>query len=72
MDLTAQTITLTTLILALIPVGIAMFAGSWILLNLMVFKPLDKISDKLEDLSEIYANHENRIVMLEYKDEQRD
>lgn len=61
------TIDLARLIEATLPLWSGLFVGAWVLLRLMVFKPLSKISQDLEELKELFTESFTRIRVLEEK-----
>jgi len=60
-------IDLTTLVLAMVPLWVAIFCGSWALLKFLVFKPLDEMSRDLKHIKKYFSTHQERLTLLEYK-----
>lgn len=63
----AITIDLAKLIEATLPLFFGLFAGAWVLLRFMVFRPLMKISDDLEELKDLFYEDRSRIDVIETK-----
>jgi len=60
------TVDLSTLIIGTIPLWVALFGGAWVLMRLLIFKPLDSISTDLKLLTSILNGMETRIKLLEH------
>jgi len=61
------TVDIFTIILASIPLGLAGFTAAWTLLRVMVLRPLKDIQKELSIFHALFATHEQRIILIEYR-----
>jgi hypothetical protein len=53
--------------LATIPLWLGLFAGCWVLLRILIFRPLNEISLDLKDIKTHLFKHDERLSILETK-----
>jgi len=61
------TVDIVQLLIASIPIWLAIFGGCWVLMRALIFKPLNEISKDLKAIKRHIFSHDERISVIETK-----
>jgi len=60
-------IDLVTLLIGMMPLFAALFSGAWIIVKMLVFKPLDQMAKDISQMKESWVDYNVRMNILELK-----